>query len=607
MALGFIFILTMNVEALKIFAVIANPLLFLGHVFFYVGIKKFLNRKLNSWIPTIIFTLFNLSYYYFFFVTYSISGRTFVISSAIAVLSFMITYELFFKKDIAISHTANFSAIILFTYASFHTLRALKSITIPATDSYSDHSFVLISGFVVSVLFTNLFTFALIMMVNQRLHSDNTLEKEKLQFIFNTNIYAQLVTRLADGFVIDVNDEFCKLTGYTKDEIIGAFPQGDSLWLTIDDRNRYINALKDSGSCRNLEFTFARKDLSQFIGVISGKVFMIDSVEHILNAVRDITKSKEYEQALIESEEKYRSILNASPDDITITDLTGKIIMVSPAAKEMFGYPLDSEEFTGMHLLDFIIPADMDRAQANIRKMYTSGKRGTNEYQSVRRDGTVFHVEASSGFVYDANGKPDKMVFIIRDITPRKLIEAEIQELLTALELERNTAQLLSITDALTGLANRGHFDQTLRNEFSRLTRSTEPLSLIMLDIDFFKKFNDSYGHLAGDHCIQSISTLLQNTVGRGADLVARYGGEEFIVILPETDEYGAKTLGENIRKGVEDPAIPHISSTVSPFVTVSVGIITINPAEFESTDQILKLVDEALYSAKENGRNRCA
>ncbi len=131
-------------------------------------------------------------------------------------------------------------------------------------------------------------------------------------------------------------------------------------------------------------------------------------------------------------------------------------------------------------------------------------------------------------------------------------------------------------------------------------------LSLIMLDIDNFKKFNDTYGHLAGDKCIQAISSILKTNIERVSDVAARYGGEEFIIILPGTDENGAKALAERIRRAIEDLAIPHLGSDTEKSVTVSIGIVTIYPANLLSQDEALKLVDEALYCAKEKGRNCC-
>jgi PAS domain S-box-containing protein len=174
---------------------------------------------------------------------------------------------------------------------------------------------------------------------------------------------------------------------------------------------------------------------------------------------------------LLESEERYRSILNASPDDITITDLEGRIEMVSPASKKMFGYEEDYEGFVGMHLVDFIIPEDAERARANLTKMYL-GQQTSNEYRGIRNGNSIFSIEVNSGFIRNSNGQPTKMVFIIRDITERKTAEQEIQLLVRQLEDERNTAQMNSLTDSLTGLSNRRHFDEELEKSFYRLNGS---------------------------------------------------------------------------------------------------------------------------------------
>lgn len=318
-----------------------------------------------------------------------------------------------------------------------------------------------------------------------------------------------------------------------------------------------------------------------------------------------LSERKYVEEALMESEEKYRSVLNASPDDITITDLEGHIQMISPAAKKMFGYEPDFDSFIGMRLLDFIVSEDVERAQANIRLMYQGGSPRPNEYRGVRQDQSIFDIEVNSGFVRNVNGQPTKMVFIVRDITERKLAEQKIQELVQQLEIERNTAQLNSITDSLTGLANRRYFDEALKTEFFRLKRSGSTLSLILLDVDHFKKFNDSYGHLAGDDCLRQIGKTLKSIVGRAPDIVARYGGEEFVVILPETEELGANALAKRIRKAVEALAIAHFASDTAEYVTVSLGVVTVYPTRLASPEQVVALADEALYCAKNEGRNR--
>jgi diguanylate cyclase (GGDEF)-like protein len=131
------------------------------------------------------------------------------------------------------------------------------------------------------------------------------------------------------------------------------------------------------------------------------------------------------------------------------------------------------------------------------------------------------------------------------------------------------------------------------------------PLSLILLDVDYFKNFNDCYGHLAGDECLRKIGLLLTSIIGRATDIVARYGGEEFVAILTDTNQEGAATLAERIRIAVETLDIPHSESEIADCVTVSLGVATVNTTHLQSEDQVVALADEAMYNAKKAGRNK--
>ena len=175
------------------------------------------------------------------------------------------------------------------------------------------------------------------------------------------------------------------------------------------------------------------------------------------------------------------------------------------------------------------------------------------------------------------------------------------------MKLEELNMQLLKLAnmDGLTGISNRRHFDERLGAEWLRAMRYRNSLTLIMFDIDLFKKYNDKFGHLEGDECLKRIARCAQEIASRPADTVARYGGEEFIVLLPETDSSGALKVAEKIRTEVENLHLPNPDSTVSPFVTVSLGVITVVPAANSNQDESLRLVDEALYRAKDAGRNR--
>lgn len=605
MALGAIFMPLLTVKSLEILARFGNSLLVLGYIFIYIGIMRFLDKKENRWILIWIFAVYVFFYYYYMYVNDDISSRSVVVTATLATLSFMAVYKLLFSKDRLISESANFTAVIFLFYGCFLTARTFLALMLPPVDSYMDQALILKASFIVEIMTSSLWTFGFIIMVNQRLNLENLEEKEKLQLVFSTGPDAALITRLNDGLFVDVNNEFLVMMGYARTEVISNFSLKLGIWHDMEDRQLLLTELHEKGVCANKEFVFQRKDGSLFAGTISARIISIRAVLHIVSVLHDITEHKQTQEALMESEEKYRSILNASPDNITLTDLEGRIIIISPAGRKMFGYELNFEQFTGMRLLDLIVPEDHERAQSNVSLMYQGLSPRPNEYRGLRQDQSIVNIEVTSSFVLNASGQPTKMVFVVRDITERKLAEQKIQELLRQLEIEKNICQFNSITDSLTGLANRRYFDEALRTEFYRLKRSWSALSLIMLDVDHFKEFNDHYGHLAGDNCLRQIGTTLRTIVGRAPDIVARYGGEEFVVILPETEDNGAASLAERIRKVIEALAIPHSTSDTSEYVTVSLGVVTVYPSSLVSPEQVVALADSAMYCAKNGGRNR--
>ncbi|WP_428560585.1 MAG: diguanylate cyclase domain-containing protein [Solidesulfovibrio sp. DCME] len=174
-----------------------------------------------------------------------------------------------------------------------------------------------------------------------------------------------------------------------------------------------------------------------------------------------------------------------------------------------------------------------------------------------------------------------------------------------ALEASNRKLAALNRTDSLTGIANRRHFDEALAREIARHARSGDELSLILLDIDHFKAFNDLYGHVAGDDCLRRVSGVLSRSVGRAGDFVARYGGEEFVCILPMTDSRGAYDVAEQMRRGVAALGIPHAASDAGGCVTISCGAATCACTDVAKASDIVSRADTLLYQAKAAGRNR--
>jgi len=173
------------------------------------------------------------------------------------------------------------------------------------------------------------------------------------------------------------------------------------------------------------------------------------------------------------------------------------------------------------------------------------------------------------------------------------------------LEEANRRLNLLSTIDSLTGIPNRRFFDQSMIKEWRRAQRDQQKLTVAMIDIDFFKYYNDTYGHQEGDNCLNQVAYAIAKEARRPGDLAARYGGEEFALILPNTDISGAVALCEAIRRSVQMLAIPHQASLVNPSVTVSIGVATVVPCENMSPCHLIKLADQSLYKAKENGRDK--
>lgn len=183
------------------------------------------------------------------------------------------------------------------------------------------------------------------------------------------------------------------------------------------------------------------------------------------------------------------------------------------------------------------------------------------------------------------------------------ILKARIRTLLM-LKRSHDLLERAARIDGLTQIYNRREFERSLEVEWLRGQRSKQPLSLIMLDVDHFKDYNDHYGHLTGDGCLQHVATAITESVKRAQDMVCRFGGEEFVVLLPETNAEGAEVLAEKIRKTVEDLAIDHTRSSAGEHVTISLGLASLNPADNSNPRELIQLADDALYRAKNNGRN---
>lgn len=220
------------------------------------------------------------------------------------------------------------------------------------------------------------------------------------------------------------------------------------------------------------------------------------------------------------------------------------------------------------------------------------------DYRALTRDGNYVWIRDVVHVARNENGEVDSLIGFMFDISERKKTEEKLLSLQKELEA-------LSFKDELTGIPNRRMFDSVMEMEWGNAQRSKQPLSLILLDIDYFKQYNDHYGHVQGDSCLKSVGRILSKAATRSRDFFARIGGEEFVVILPETDKKAAAKIAERCQSLLFTEQIPHEKSPVSQFLTISLGLGTITPSLSDKPINFIEEVDRRLYQAKEKGRNR--
>jgi diguanylate cyclase (GGDEF)-like protein/PAS domain S-box-containing protein len=292
---------------------------------------------------------------------------------------------------------------------------------------------------------------------------------------------------------------------------------------------------------------------------------------------------------LNESNERFEGIARSSLDAIVMLNDRAEVVFWNQAAQEITGYA--SEEMMGRNMHELLVPPAYIEAYRNgFRDLINTGTGPfvgeTIEVQICRKSGEEFSAEASVSVVR-IKGRWFA-VGTLRDITERKLMEAKLEH--------------LAIHDPLTGLYNRGELERRLQDEMQRAERYHRPLSLFMLDIDWFKHINDSYGHMAGDEVLRSLAELLMVEV-RTQDYVSRYGGEEFVIILPETTPDEAVELANRLCEEVAGCRFC-INGYRELTVTVSIGVAGY-PAHGECLESLLEAADQAMYKAKDAGRNQ--
>jgi diguanylate cyclase (GGDEF)-like protein/PAS domain S-box-containing protein len=304
-------------------------------------------------------------------------------------------------------------------------------------------------------------------------------------------------------------------------------------------------------------------------------------LEEVCARVRAQLRLRSSTDSQSEQADRLRMIVNSMDQGLLIVEACGRVQYANPACDRYLGYAPD--ELVGQSLKDLL-----DCPEAGCCEGLDGIGYGTREVKIRHRDGGLRAMDLTMTPMHAADGL---FVALLHDITHHKQSEDALQR--------------AALLDPLTKIANRRHFDAFLEKEWQRAIRNAQPLSLVVLDVDHFKLYNDTLGHAAGDVCLQRVAQTLQDHAARPTDLAARYGGEEFVLLFAETPAENAARLAEMIRAAVEALEIPNPRSPTSTWLTVSVGVATIVPTQLDATDNLFVCADRAMYAAKAGGRNR--
>jgi diguanylate cyclase (GGDEF)-like protein/PAS domain S-box-containing protein len=313
------------------------------------------------------------------------------------------------------------------------------------------------------------------------------------------------------------------------------------------------------------------------------------------------------ETLLRASEERLRKLLDLSPDSIVVTDPQGRISYFSLRHAELIGAP-DNSATIGSSLFDLIHAEDRDAARTRVQMLLRGEVLPPRAYRLLKHDGGQFWGEVASAVIHDGIGGVEGLLTVIRDINERKFLEEALHRTNSSLmsqiqETNRLQAQLReqAVRDPLTGLYNRRYLDATLDREISRANRNGHSLALAILDIDHFKKVNDTYGHQCGDDVLKSLGAMLRTSV-RGGDIACRWGGEEFMLVLPHMSLDTARQRTDQWRTAFSSIAFALGEDQAN--ITLSVGI-AVFPDHGRDAATLIQCADIALYTAKSEGRNR--
>ncbi len=399
-------------------------------------------------------------------------------------------------------------------------------------------------------------------------------QKNELQTIFDTNKDGIAITDLDTNFLL-FNDAYLNMTGFTKEELL----KKSCLELSSDKEEWFdiIKKVKKEGFVENFEKTCLVKEKKIKVNI---SISLMPDKQRLLLSVKDITEAK-YKEGLIKS---YVELIDKNIITST-TNLKGEITQVSEAFCRISGY--EKDELLGKSHSIVKHPDMPATLYKELWSTITRDRVWTGELKNKKKDGGYYWVNATITPIYNEEGEKIGYTAIRQDITDKKMVEQ------------------ISITDGLTNIFNRRHFNDVMPDIINSAKREDEILCFLIMDIDYFKQYNDTYGHQMGDEVLIKVAWVLKKSLKRAGDFCFRLGGEEFGIVFKGKNMEESISFSEMIRKNIEDLQIEHLKNDASKYVTISAGMVCKKASGINSADEIYKDADLLLYKAKESGRNR--
>ena len=434
--------------------------------------------------------------------------------------------------------------------------------------------------------------------------------------IYNESTDAIFLVDVPNPLILDCNNRAVEMFAVTsKEELIGR--EGQNLQkqrFNDDDMIMIVDDIAKLGFWSR-EIEYVTKQGLIFWGSLAVKRINIAGQVIDLARVTDISKRKQAELALLNSEKRLQEISVSSPGVIYIIvrrlDGSWYYEYISRAFEDIHEITVEQVLENSRLCFEQFHPDDCIGYEEALTHSLENMSAFNHEWRIITPSGKIKWIKARSRPEQRNNGEI-AYYGVVLDVSERALLEVErkqaelaLREAESNLRLANQELEKLVNTDGLSQIANRRCFDKCLEQEWQRLYREQQPLSLILFDVDYFKRYNDAYGHQVGDECLIKIAQSVQQIVCRPADLVARYGGEEFVVILPHTDITGAMAIADRVHQAIQDLAIPHQASKINNLVTVSLGMTSLIPSSELSATDIIEQADQALYRAKQQGRNQ--